>query len=458
MAVRYQLNLRTDFLAGIGPRCAHVSRSASLVASCFTDNWSQDDFDYAIQTLDVDKAWQLLSDSAEMSIFEDFTTGLSRAREWTPRKRLPRSKRVALTDSPRISQLRRLRRRIVQLGQTPNAARLRDKIARDLSNLVACFPDLSQIGYITAEQELHVVDQILLAQEKTDRDTALQRWRDSLEPSLHRQSSWVKREAEQQFAMNNAGDTPASAANLRQTAVHPVQFIKQPEQIWLQRWTCPAEMYDSEHLSSLQNFLNHNPALAAADVSVEWTGTALRRLCKQMATDAWSPASLLLLPDLWWDALATLWDTDEEAMLLAKARSDEFDRLFGFTKFTCPLAKCQLAFAPETEPGYRLAAQLGYKSGHCLQILGLQYDLVSSKISLLKFSLDKARVVFGTFLFNVLEVWLAKSSQLLAECQRLLRHSTRAAWSEACKTAARWETDTLWAVSRIADHNLSWEA
>ncbi len=44
-----------------------------------------------------------------------------------------------------------------------------------------------------------------------------------------------------------------------------------------------------------------------------------------------------------------------------------------------------------------------------------------------------------------------------AECQRLLLHSPRAPWIAACKAAAKWETDTLWSVSRIAEHYASWE-
>ena len=167
-----------------------------MVADCFGRQWSPESFDHAIQDGNVDSAWTLLSSAAELSLFEDGHSGLSRAHAWKPRKRCLRPKRAPLGVSQKVVLLQKLRRRILQLSKTPDEHRLREKIAHDVSALLVSFPALNEIGYFTVEHELHVVDQVLQQQAAADKESALRCWKNSLEPSFQRQSSWIRRKAD----------------------------------------------------------------------------------------------------------------------------------------------------------------------------------------------------------------------------------------------------------------------
>ena len=157
LAVRYKLDLNCAFLAGLGSMRAHVPRPPHVVAECSRRQRSRESLEQAIQAGNVDSAWALLSSVAELSLFEGHHSGLSRAHAWKPRKRCLRPKRAPLGDSPKVVQLRKLRRRILQLSKTPDEDRLREKIFQDISALHGSFPALNEIGYFTVEHELRVV-------------------------------------------------------------------------------------------------------------------------------------------------------------------------------------------------------------------------------------------------------------------------------------------------------------
>ena len=255
LAVRYHLDLKTDFLAGFGPRRAHVPRPQNVVAECFGRQWSPESFDHAIQDGNVDSAWTLLSSAAELSLFEDGHSGLSRAHAWKPRKRCLRPKRAPLGVSSKVVLLQTLRRRILQLSKTPDEHRLREKIAHDVNALLVSFPALNEIGYFSVEHELHVVDQVLQQQAAADKESALRCWKDSLEPSFQRQSSWIRRKADKLCAL------AASPSPHLQHAVHPVQIVAKAENDWLSRWHCPPELLQANHVAALKCFLNHREQL-----------------------------------------------------------------------------------------------------------------------------------------------------------------------------------------------------
>ena len=277
-----------------------------MVAECFRRQWSPESFEQAIQAGNVDSAWALLSSVAELSLFEDHHSGLSRAHAWKPRKQCLRPKRAPLGDSLKVVQLRKLRRRILQLSKTPDEDRLREKIFQDISALHGSFPALNEIGYFTVEHELHLVDQVLQQQAADNKESALRCWKDSLEPSILRQSSWIRRKAEKLCALT------ANPSSHLQHAVHPVQIVAKAEQDRLPRWKCPPALLQAKHVAALKCFLNHRDQLPMSSLDIHFCGKTLPSICKEMACkasgpDAWSAGDLGRLPEVWWEAFALLW-------------------------------------------------------------------------------------------------------------------------------------------------------
>ena len=96
----------------------------------------------------MDAAWRQLSDTAEDLLVERGATGMRRSADWRALPCVhPRSRRAASFETLAVVQLRRLWRRLLQLGRFPSDARLRDKAARQIEALVAQLPWLREIPY-----------------------------------------------------------------------------------------------------------------------------------------------------------------------------------------------------------------------------------------------------------------------------------------------------------------------
>lgn len=114
VAVRYQFE--ADFLGHIGPCHANKAVDPSLTPSLFAETWDEPAFNGALQTEQVDVAWQLLSGAAEQALFSDCGAGQPRSCDWSPRLQRKRSKAAAASESVPLVRLRRCIPRIKQLG------------------------------------------------------------------------------------------------------------------------------------------------------------------------------------------------------------------------------------------------------------------------------------------------------------------------------------------------------
>ena len=136
--------------------------------------------------------------------------------------------------------------------------------------------------------------------------------------SSHRQASWIKRKADLHLNFEQVDSGLESRPDVHRVAVHPVQVIRQAEAEWLPRWNCPAHLSSPQHLEQVDQFLaGHSTSNSFSSSScsmpvVNWDGSKLQKICRQMATkasgpDSWSAAQLVLLPIAWWNCFALLW-------------------------------------------------------------------------------------------------------------------------------------------------------
>jgi len=84
---------------------------------------------------------------------------------------------------------------------------------------------------------------------------------------LSKQSSWIKRKSNSALALDSAATTYTDAPQVQQFAVHPVQQIRQAEDVWLQQWSADPAVHSAEHLDNLRNFLGCTTKLAHFSVA-----------------------------------------------------------------------------------------------------------------------------------------------------------------------------------------------
>ena len=314
VAVRYQFDFEADFLGHIGPCHARKAVDPSLIPSLFAEARDESAFNVALQTEQVDDAWHFLSCAAEKALFSDCGTVQPRSHAWTPRPQRKHSKAAAASESLPLVRLCRCVRRIKQLGFQPGDVHLRDKIARDISGLVQHFPHLAELDHFTVETQVPFAEQVLEDATASERRNRLSQWQESVSSRLSKQSTWIKRKSNSALALDSAASTYTDASQVQQFAVHPVQQIRQEEEVWLLQWSADPAVHSAEHLDNLRNFLEGvQPSLPTFPLQVQWTVTALQRVARTMVgkaagPDHWTSDSLLLLPDAWWSAFAQLWD------------------------------------------------------------------------------------------------------------------------------------------------------
>eukprot|EP00435_Cladocopium_sp_Y103_P032789 s919_g8.t1 len=313
-AVRYQLDFTADFLGRVGPRHARQLFDSSYILGRFNEVWDSNAFDFALQANNVDAAWNLLSCAAEQSLFSDFANGRQRSDVWKPRPQRHHSKAANGGESLGLVRLRRCIRRVKQLGFQPWDVCLRDKIARDVSFLLPLFSQLADLEHFSMEHQVPLLEQVLMEAVQSERQQRLSQWQGSVESSLCKQSAWIKRKSNIALALGSTSSTSSSTAQqVRHVAIHPVQQIKQAEEIWLRHWSADPAANTVEYLDRLQRFIaDAQPGAPAYQVDVPWNASVLQQVARTMAgkaagPDHWQTDTLLLLPDTWWDAFARLW-------------------------------------------------------------------------------------------------------------------------------------------------------
>ncbi|CAE7217270.1 unnamed protein product [Symbiodinium sp. CCMP2592] len=191
-----------------------------------------------------------------------------------------------------------------QLAHDPGHARLRDKAAKLLDDLLDGCPWLAEVPYFQMEQWADFVAEHLVQMEAAQKEAALAAWRVSMEESEGKVISWIRRREKLKVELDRprvpSGDVYVSKA------VHPVRVIAEAEDSWMRLWG------RSTVTGRVPDLLRPLPTLPEAAWHPSFTAEALYKAGKQMATkaagpDGWTTGQWCLLPMSFWEALAALW-------------------------------------------------------------------------------------------------------------------------------------------------------
>ena len=267
--------------------------------------WDAETYEASLRADDLDAAWTLLSDSAEKCLAKADGHGHRRSQPWRPRVQLHQRSKAAKVLQPLLEvQLRRLSRRMWQLRRRPGDVHLRSKAGKQLCDLAARAPWLSDVPFFEAERWCEWLDQRIEEVAAATKHNAIERWRGRLDASETRLTAWIKRREKVWSACSRPLLQPEAVC--RRTAVHPVAEVAQASEEWMQRWgSCSAT-------GDLAGVLATRARLPVLSFDFEFTGEDLLRSAKSMlhkaeGPDQWSCASWVLLPAGFWSALARLW-------------------------------------------------------------------------------------------------------------------------------------------------------
>ncbi|CAE7715253.1 unnamed protein product [Symbiodinium sp. CCMP2592] len=294
--VAYELDL-TDPVDHRGPAFRGLSSTSSVTEA----HW----LSAALEDGDLDGAWSLISDVAEDLLGEPGASGARRSTSWRPLLRAhPRSRAAGAQDSLVLVRLRRLQRRVAQLGHRPGDRRLRDRAAHLAVDLVDQVPWLAELPYFEMEAWSAWLEERIQEEEARRKTATLAAWRgrmDSSEPCL---LSWIKRREQLNVEMERP---QLGAHEVRECkAIHPTQVLKESEEAWMRLWG------RREVTGRVGQLLSQHPQLPEFLWRPTFTAEGLRKAGKEMAQkaagpDGWSTSSWCLLPDGFWHALGRLW-------------------------------------------------------------------------------------------------------------------------------------------------------
>ena len=307
--VAYKLNivLRTQCFAR--PRFSALSKqSLPDVAAQFDLSWKAEDFALALQQGEVDRAWAMLSDSAEKALAEG-PADVCRSQPWQPTCQStahagPTTQGHA---SPTLRVVRKLHNQLGQLCAQPYDRHLQRKTAVSLRNLRAFMPEVPYFSLTTPEPAFQWCAQ--LHQQLTDQEkqAALARWRQRLSNDCLATTAWVKRKAAETLQDEKAPVLTPEACH----TVHPAAFVAREAKVWTEKWSKADHALDYEAVDAALNALPE-PA-ASTPLSLQLDADMLRKAAgamknKAAGADQLGAEALLRLPAQWWQALAALWN------------------------------------------------------------------------------------------------------------------------------------------------------
>ena len=290
--------------------CAGPSRAplggSPVTEEVWNNRWEGQHFRDLLAARDLDGAWRLLSDTAEAVLGGESRGVVPRSAAWLPRRAQPRSKAARCYESLGLVRLRRLSRRLAQLGRKPSDTRLRDIVGRAIEELQGDFPWLQELPYFGMERHSDWVQAHVERVAKEELDRGFARWRASMSASTRKQSAWIKRRASLKGGLLHP--CWSDVEKVKRTAVHPVEVISQAEEEWCVRWT--AGDVDEEPVANLLETMVRPDV--GDPVAPSFTGGRLLRAAKKMVgkasgPDGWEASHFLLLPGPFWDALGELW-------------------------------------------------------------------------------------------------------------------------------------------------------
>ena len=316
VSVCYTLDLSSCFRGFVLPK-----RSALRTPDACTDHarwtacWSQEAFDRALQSHDLEMAWRLLSDTAEQALQDPDSHSnhhaVPRSSAFEPRgySEIPHARTATSGQESRGTQgLRRLRNRLVQLSHDPCDPCLRANISASLCGLRKLVPELPHMPLAQLEHFAQCVQDLYDSYVTSEKEARIFRWKCMVQESPNKQVAWLRRRADLALELQ-ARPLPVTDVA---TAIHPISVLKEHGPKWEKLWTYPED--DPVRLDDINDILKDVPACPASEIMLTLEPQDLVRQAKHMSGkapghDSWSADDLARLPLNWWANLAQIWNS-----------------------------------------------------------------------------------------------------------------------------------------------------
>jgi len=294
------------------------------LARKFQESWNELQFASLLKQGNVDQAFHQLSQVAERTLAAHATSDtVPRSASWQPGVRPSQPKAAHQAESVLLRRVRRLERRLRHLLLVPHVDTLRNKCVTGISQLAPSVFELA--GYLTMsiEQLTNAAEAAVSRITQEEKLARIAAWGRQTHGNLARQSAWIK--WRRQVLADIAKD-PVQP-DQRFAGIHPTSVIAEQQREWSARWT-----HDGVSTAPQVEQLLHSlpsPPLSAFPSDMQWTGSKLKQIAKEMVSkasgpDDWGAADLIVLPDGFWEALSRLWqkvyDTGSIPKMWAHAR------------------------------------------------------------------------------------------------------------------------------------------
>ena len=303
----------TDLFAPRGcamPCRPRLQTNEQISAKQWHETWDEPGFMNFLHTLQLDRAWGLLSDKAEQLLSVSHCSGLPRSASWKPAPAGQRSKAANGREGIALVQLRRLLRRLCQLRECPGDSHLRDKVASQVHKLSGRFEWLGELPYFDVELYCEWVERNLFELEASAKQAVFLKWRENMQESPANVRSWVKKRAN---LVGELGRSPPSLSAFEnqqfECGILPVNVIRDAETEWMARW---GQLTEASQCEDVNKLLADLPRFSEVSWECCFTAQALQKSARAMVgsaagPDQWSVEAWLCLPEPFWEALAKLW-------------------------------------------------------------------------------------------------------------------------------------------------------
>ena len=304
------LVVRYDFLpsapqARTGPKRRKMAdRTAEQIEELF-HACSTQPIAHAIANAQIDEAWCLLSDVAELCLCEADTNPVSRSADWSPSPPTVNQKGRKALCSPSVACLRKLYGRLCHLKNRFWDQALIAKIMTSLAGIRRLVPELPVLSHESLHYAAPEVKQLLLAYEKQERGAIFSAWKTKLQREEHRIRSFVKNRTEQQLLYEQGVKAGPGMNGVR----HPAIAVQDQASIWTAKWNTVPRLQKAELVSMLHKVQRPQPCKISLRVEAEQLRTHTKAMTSKAAgPDSWEASDLAKLPLGWWEIAAALWN------------------------------------------------------------------------------------------------------------------------------------------------------
>jgi len=198
------------------------------------------DFQYALDQVQMDRAWTLLSDAAEDVLASGAHTGARRSEKWTPVEIEYHVNAEGVSEPVRVRRLQRLCRQMRELRRHPEQQHsLRRACLRRCQALAYLDDRLQALTRWNVEEGLECAEELLAREEASASRRRLDTWHAKMEESVAQQRRRIRRTADERLRRSEELGRVCPRHGVAE-ALPPLERIDQQEHEWFRLWDRPA--------------------------------------------------------------------------------------------------------------------------------------------------------------------------------------------------------------------------